>query len=745
MKWISFPKAKGKQRRPANYVRRRFVVNGELDSAVLTASALGVYIPYLNSKRISEEWLLPGYTDYNFRVQSNSFDLTDRLVQGENELLFIVGDGWFRGSVGIGSKTNCYGRNTSLGATLILIYRDGTKEVIEADERFEWTENGPLRENDLKVFEIYDARKTAVDWRPAVAGDYAGQVIQQEGERLIAHERFSAKVIKTPNGETVLDFGQNMTGYVAFSITNATAGTVASMTMGETLDENGNFTMKNLIAEGASLISGEVGQKLTYICKDGRQSYKPMFLLCGFRYVLLENWPEEIKSENFTAHAVYSDLPFKGSFTCSDETINSFVRNVRWSMKSNFVDIPTDCPTRERAGWTGDISVFAETSCYLANPSKFLKKWLTDYLLEQGDDGNLPYVVPEGGYSRLQRGSCGWSDAVAHIALTLYQFFEDKDELKRVYPFVKRFADFQLVRAQKKNPLSRTKNSKDRKYIIETGFHYGEWLEPDRPMYKDFIRDLFYPDTEFTTAQLFLLLNRTADMAEILDEAEDAKKYKAVAEKVKAAYTRYFLPDGKVKSDRQCRYVRPLLAGLTENPEIAADLNEIIVKNNYKIGTGFHTTYKVLSVLCDYGYTDTAYRMLENRECPGWLYEVMRGATTTWENWNGIAEDGTVRDSHNHYAPGAVAAWLFAYCAGIRPLKPGFEEVLIKPFVGGTLTWAQAKYESIQGIIFSRWERNGSALKLTIKVPVKTRVELPDGSSLDVDAGEHVLESEVSL
>lgn len=243
MKWISFPKAKGKQRRPANYVRRRFVVNGELDSAVLTASALGVYIPYLNSKRISEEWLLPGYTDYNFRVQSNSFDLTDRLVQGENELLFIVGDGWFRGSVGIGSKTNCYGRNTSLGATLILIYRDGTKEVIEADERFEWTENGPLRENDLKVFEIYDARKTAVDWRPAVAGDYAGQVIQQEGERLIAHERFSAKVIKTPNGETVLDFGQNMTGYVAFSITNATAGTVTSMTMGETLDENGNFTI----------------------------------------------------------------------------------------------------------------------------------------------------------------------------------------------------------------------------------------------------------------------------------------------------------------------------------------------------------------------------------------------------------------------------------------------------------------------------------------------------------------------
>lgn len=738
-----------KKRAPASYIRKSFCVNGDVKNAELYITALGVYIGYLNGERLDNQVLLPGYTDYKHRVQYQSYDITDKLRQGENVIGAVVGDGWYRGSVGIGSKINCYGTKTKFACRLEITYADGRKDTIDSDDSFRVTQNGALRENDLKIREVYDATKELSGWNNigfddsawgcAVSAEYNGEVVSSDGEKVIEHECFTPDVLHTPDGSAVLDFKQNMAGYVEFTVTGKKGHTV-KLTMGEVLDENGNFTMKNLSAEGAALISGEVGQELIYTLKDGTQTYKPHFHVCGFRYVKLENWPEEVKSESFKAHAVYSDLEFTGKFTCSNELINKLVNNVRWSQKSNFVDIPGDCPTRERAGWTGDISVFAETACYLSDPRKFLKKWFKDYMLEQWEDGSLPYVVPDGGYDKRQRSCLAWSNAIANITMIMYDFYGDKTLIEDVYDCVKRFVEYNIERAKKKNPFFLFKTGEHRKYIVETGFHYGEWLEPTRPMYKDFIKDLFYPDTEVTTAWFYKTAEQLSKMADILGKTEDKAKYGNLAENIKKAYHKEFLKNGKVVSDRQCRFVRPIFMGLIDGEikaETAEALNKMCISNDYKIGTGFHTTYKILSVLHECGYTDTAFKMLENTKQPSWLYEVTKGATTTWENWNGIDEKGKPTDSQNHYAPGAVTAWLFNTVAGIRPLKPGFEEILIKPVYGGSLTFAECEYKSVKGLIKVRWDLKDGKFTVKVTTPVNGKLIMPDGAQYELEIGNH--------
>lgn len=733
----------------ASYVRRVFTAKKAVINAQLYMTALGLYRGYLNGAVLDEQLLTPGYTDYNYRVQYQSYDVTERIKTGENVIGAVVGDGWYRGCINIGSIRNAYGTRIKLAFALLITYEDGEQTYILSDESCKATQNGALRENNTKTIERYDATRELPDWNKAGyhdeawhavrKGTYTGLVIPQQGERILRQERFKPTVLRTPDGNTVLDFGQNFAGWIAFAVSGA-AGQQVSITMGETLDESGNFTMKNLAAEGASVISGEVGQRLEYTCRDGRQTYEPFFQYCGFRYALLENWPEAVKAENFEGIAIYSEMNYHGAFTCSNELINQLVRNVRWSQKSNFVDIPGDCPTRERTGWTADIAVFCETACYLSDAKKFLLKWMEDYKLEQGEDGNLPFVVPDGGKGGMQRGCMGWSTAIAELAMTLYQFYGEKAILENVYDTVARFVQFNLERARKRNPWLLFRHYKHRDLIIEAGFHYGEWLEPGSKMYRDYIRNLFYPDTEVTTAGFYQTVKQLADMAQLLEKTDDMQRYAALAEKLKRVYQDNFLKDGLVESKRHCRYVRPLSMGLIK-PEkeqaVAAALNEKCRENNYRIGTGFLTTWKLLQTLSQYGYIDTAYRILENTKQPGWLYAVSKNATTTWENWYGIDENGVPVDSHNHYAPGSVVAWLFSHCAGIRPLEAGFSSVLIAPIPGGSLTWAKAEFESVHGRICSAWRIDGDTFYLDVATPMEAVIRLPDGQTHTVGAGTH--------
>lgn len=739
------------KKQPASYLRRAFQVCEGLCRGTLHMTALGVYIGFLNGKRLDERELLPGYTDYNHRVQYQTYDITELLDTGENVLGAIFGDGWYRGCLGIGSERSLYGKKTALACRLELEYADGSIEYIETDSVWRATQNGPLRENDLKTIERYDCRKEMAgwcapgfddkDWHEVQTVKYDGIIVPHEGEPILAHEIFPAKVLHTPDGGTVLDFGQNMAGRVSFTVSGSAGHTVA-LVMGEVLDENGSFTQKNLHAEGAKIISGELGQRLECTLRDGIQSYTPFFLISGFRYVRLENWPEEVRAENFSATAIYANMSYAGNFECSNPLINKLVENVRWSMKSNFVDTPTDCPTRERSGWTGDISVFGETACYLGDPYKFLKKWLHDFMLEQKPNGNLPYVVPAAGKNERAWGCAGWSDCIANLPMTLYRFYGDVSILEEVYDSVRRFVEFCRERAKKKNPLLFFKSGKHRKYIIETGFHYGEWLEPGVAMYKDFIKALFLPDTEVTTAWFYRTACLLAEMAELLGKTEDSKRYAKLGEDIRDAYRKEFLKLGRIHSKRMCRYVRPVMMGLAdadEAREIVAELNQKCIDNQYRIGTGFLTTWRLLDVLTQHGYIETAYKMLENTQQPSWLYSVTKGATTVWENWYGIDEKGVPRDSHNHYAPGAVTAWLFSTCAGIRPLSPGFRKILIQPQPGGTLSWAKAAYKSPCGDIISQWKSENGQFFLDIETPEGTpcTIVLPNGETHEVFGGKH--------
>lgn len=738
-----------KKQQPASYIRKVFKIIRPIKHAKIYMTALGVYEPYLNGKRLGNEMLLPGFTNYNRRVQYKEFDITQSIQYGQNVLGCIIGDGWYRGNVGAFNKRNVYGNRLKFACRIQLLYEDGDEEIISTDASWRATQGGPLRENDLKIMEAYDARKELSDWTaPETAFDdsdvkgwhqcrvssYKGEVVPMQGESILEQECFSPKILYTPDGSTVLDFGQNHAGHVRFTVTGK-SGTVVRLTMGEALDEQGNFTLKNLQGEGKGAEMMPVGQCLDYTLKEGKQTYKSTFLISGYQYVKLENWPEDVKEENFEAVAVYSDLKQTGTFTCSDERINQFVKNVRWSQKSNFVDIPTDCPQRERAGWAGDINVFLETANYLTDTRKFIRKWMQDFIASQNKTGALPYIIPEVPAIGAGKSSAGWSDAISTIPLIQYQFYGEMDEIEATYDAVKKFVEYNRRRAHRRHLLHLYRVEPHYNYILDTGFHYGEWLEPGGSNIKDALKAMVIPDAEVATAWFYYTAQNLVEMAGLLGKQNDVKKYSLLAQKIRDAYRREFLPGGQVHSHRQCKYVRPIYMGLAEKaeiPQIAERLNQLCIANHYKIGTGFLTTYQILQVLADHGYAETAYKMLENEECPGWLYEVKKGANTVWEGWDAIApKDGKLKAlSLNHYAPGAVVSWLFTHCAGIRGKAPGFEKIEIRPVAGGSLTFAQAEYKSIRGKIVSNWWIDGENFTLEIEIPkeIEATVILPDGT-----------------
>lgn len=739
---------------PASYIRKTFYIETAVKKATLYTTGLGVYSTYINGCDVNDSLLMPGFTNYNKRVQYFTKDVTNQISIGKNVIAAILGDGWYRGSLGAFSKRAFYGNKIKFAAALELVTEAGTIWVY-TDEDTKATQEGAIRGNDLKTFEIVDMTKELSGWNLSEFDDscwhrchvvsYEGEIVPNQGELIKEHERFTPKLINTPNKETVLDFGQNISGHVAFTVSGP-RGTKVILEMGETLDENGNFTVKNLseincsqITEGMEIPDSVFGQTLVYTLKEGNQHYKSQFLISGFRYVRLSNWPEEIKVENFEAVAIYGDLVYSGEFTCSNERINQLVNNVRWSQKSNFVDVPTDCPTRERAGWTGDVNVFSETACYLSDTRKFLKKWLQDFVGLQKPDGSLPFIVPEipmfsdgVDMQNLPYSSAGWSDALLNVPLVLYRFYGDKESISLVYDAAKRYVDFNVIRAKEKHKLHFYKLGAHYRYILDTGYHWGEWLEPGSSMMKDSIRALAFPDAEVATAWFYHSAKQLSQMAEILGKEEDQRKYSNLAEKIQKAYKREFLQWGGVQSKRQCKFVRPIAMEIADEKQarrIVKTLHKKCVKNQYKIGTGFLTTYQILQVLTDYGYKEDAYKMFTQSSCPGWMYELDKGATTIWENWMGIDDAGVPKDSQNHYAMGAAVAWLFSHVGGVTPLKPGFAQVKIQPVVVGDLEWACTSYQSVHGKITTKWEREGSKFRLLISLPenVKALVVMPDG------------------
>lgn len=734
-KWID-PEGKidPQTQQPASYLRKRFHVV-KTGSARLYITCHGIYAAYINGQRAGDFVLAPGTSEYHTRLPYQTIDVTDLLHVGENEILIKLGDGWWRGGNGISGVRNLYGTKLALLCQLEI---DG-KCVLISDETWQASQDGPIRTNDLQLGEVYYANYDTKNWHSVTVQSFEyDNLVCSNSVPIREQERLTAKLLITPNGEKVLDFGQNMAGYVEFRV-QAKQGQNIILTHGEMLDSDGNFSDEN-IAAGRNR-KEPMHQQIEYICKEGVNHYKPEFCIFGFQYVKVDT-DIDIVPEDFVARAVYSDMEVTGTFTCSDQRVNKLVQNTLWSQKSNFCDIPTDCPTRERSGWSGDAGVFVETGLYLADCYPIFRKWMAEFGAAQGPDGKASNIAPRCGnpdfFTKLYEGSTGWGDACILVPYALYRFYGDTRILKENYETMKKWLQFSEKRAHKSRPQSWFKKNPYRKYTIDTGVHWGEWLEPNTDMVA-YTKEIFLKgSTEVATAYYSYSSRLFSEIAKVLGRTKDAEKYGKIADNARNAYRFTQLPQGRIISARQCHYVRPLAMGLLrleEAVQAATDLNELVIQNDYHLNTGFLSTPYLCRVLTDYGYTETAYRLLLQNTSPSWLYAVEQGANTIWESWEGnLADAGNA--SLNHYSKGAVVGWLFD---GVCGIQVSGQDVTISPKPNRLLSFAAAEYTSPVGLIKSSWRyaEGGLEFEITIPANVDAKILLPDGTEHAVTSGTH--------
>lgn len=760
-KWISGRAKEPKNARmPVDCFRKLFHAGKPVQKARIYASACGLYELRLNGQKVGDGVLLPGNTDIRKRIQYQSFDMTD-LLKEDNTLTALLADGWYRGSVGAFGPRNVYGRQTKLLVQLEIVYTDGTTECIVTDESWDWSNDGPIRFADLEDGEVVDARMAPSYNGKAVLSDTKGLPMPTASDNVLpkTHERFPGKLIVTPSGQKVLDFGQNLAGFVAFTV-QGKPGQTLRLRLGEILDEHGEFTQRNMqetrpvkeytrltevmfVTGMGKFYKGETQpsplQEICFTCSGSTDHYESKFMISGFRYALIET-DIDFKPEDFFAVAVYSDMEQTGDFHCSHEGINQLLRNNRWSMKSNYCDVPTDCPTRERLAWTGDAQIYFNTGAYFMNIAPFMRKWMRDIRDGQLKSGKLPAVVPYNGSAMCYDStgsSAGWQDAAILIPYRYWKRYGDEQVLRDSYDSMKAAAMFMINNTGHKDRKAAKANPYN-KYVYEKGMHLGEWLEP-----KEFQEEISAKSRpshpEECTAYLHYSMEHMAEVACHLGKAEDEALFREYADGAKQAYNWLFLKDGTPDTDRQAKLVRPLVFGLAEGETKKAvedRLAKAIVNREYKIATGFLSTPFLLGTLTDIGRVDLAYKVLENEECPGWLWQVNHGATTNWESWEGFTGyQGT--GSFNHYSPGAVCQWLFDTVCGIR--VDGENHFVIAPVPGGTLTHAEASYRSVYGEVRSRWERTDNGIRYVFEIPANCTAELrlPNGRTESVTAGVH--------
>lgn len=723
-----------KVRQPASYLKREFVTE-KTGRARLYITAHGLYEAHLNGKRVGEFVLAPGTDDYKKRLQYQVYDVSDLLKEGNNLIEVCIGDGWYRGNNGIDGTNHLFGDDLALLAQLEI---DG-EVVMTSDGDWFASQDGPIRFSDMEIGEVYDANKEEIrEWHEVKVVDHDLSKLVCSDEVIIREqERFDGKRIDTPDGSIVYDFSQNLAGYTSFEL-NAKKGQKLTIWHGETLDKDGNFTQTN-IDPGKRNKNGGIPQKVEYLCKEGLNTYKPHFSIFGFRYIKVET-DADLSDAKFTSIAVYSDMDQTARFECSNPDVNRLFLNGMWSMKSNFVDIPTDCPQRERSGWTGDAGVFVNTGAVLHDSYSVFRKWLAECRLAQKKNGIIANIAPpindpNSGFSTILDGSTGWGDAIVLVPYALYQAYGDKRILEENYEAMVRWVDFERKLAKKTKLKNRFRKDPDKEYIIEKGFHWGEWCQPDVDNGTELKENFTKGAPKSATAYYFYSTKLLSKIAVILGKEEDAKGYEELSEKIRRAYLNRFTEDGIVHSDRQCDYLRPLQFGILDRKEENAKiLNEMIVRNGYHLNTGFLSTPFLCPILCEYGYVDTAYRLLLQESAPSWLYAVKKGATTIWESWTGLEEANNA--SLNHYSYGAVSGWLVGGVCGIC-VENG--NVTIRPYPNEQLKYAKAEYRSPLGRIASSWRYFSDGIEYEFIVPANASAELilPNGEKRTLESGKH--------
>ncbi|SHN44944.1 family 78 glycoside hydrolase catalytic domain [Cryptosporangium aurantiacum] len=707
---------------PAIAFRGRFTVHrASLVAAWLHVTAHGVYEPYLNGTRIGDDVLAPGWSSYPHRLRYATHDVLPLLADGQNVLGALVADGWYRGRVGFdGGKRDVYGDTVGLFAQLEFIDADGTRTVVGTGPDWEYGPS-PITRTGLYDGEHHDARIplhwTGGDWQPVTTDPAPPRnLVTPDGPPVRRIQELAPVAVRG----SIYDFGQNLVGRVRLTVTGP-AGATVTLRHAEVLD-NGDLGIRPL---------RQAAQTDTYVLAgDGTEVWEPRFTLHGFRYVQVDG---DLTPDALTAIVVHSDMPRTGWFDCSDPDVSRLHENVVWSMRGNFVDLPTDCPQRdERLGWTGDIQLFAPTATYLYDCTGLLRSWLRDLAAEQYPDGNVPLFVPTLNYDRWPpQFMAAWGDAAVVVPWTLYQATGDDQVLRDQLPSMRAWVDG-------------VENLCGPTLTWPEGMQLGDWLEPASP-----------PDAPWQSSTDYRLVGTAsfAHCADLLSQIHDAlglpSRYGALAEEIKTAVRdAYVTPDGLLTSDSQTAYALAIGFGLLDGPDRqrAGDrLAELVRKNEYAIGTGFVGTPLVCAALTETGHVDDAYRMLLRRDCPSWLYPVTMGATTVWERWDSLLPDGRINPgemtSFNHYALGAIADWLHRTVAGLAPAAPGWSRLLIRPQppAGGELTWASARHLTPHGPAEVRWDLDQTTLRVDVLVPdgVSARLELPGAEPEEVGPGRH--------
>lgn len=741
-----------KKRYPVDLFKKKFSLDAsaKVRKARLYVTACGDYEARINGQRVGDFVLAPGITDYTVRLQYQTYDVTELVRPGENELFFSLADGWYRGSVGAWGLTCQYGVETKLLAQLEITLMDGSVRIIGTDGSFRWSNEGPIRFADHKDGEIVDARResgffpkgtsrTSAPWGNAKVTACDVVPTASDNVWIREKERFLPKVITTPAGKTVLDFGQNIAGYIEFTIT-AKEGQEVFLRFGEMLDENGEFTQKNIQCSNKKRTTPL--QQVRYICKDGENHYKTSFAVFGFQLVQVET-DVDWKPEDFTAIAIYSDMEQRTFFDSSNDLLNRFVESTLWSARNNSADIPTDCPTRERHGWTGDAQIFFGTAAHLLDYAAFARKYMRDLTDWQAKDkkGRFPQIAPAGGvdaYMETMNGSVGWADAGIIIPYRFWKIYGDRKVLTDNYAAMKKYARFMMGRCGKRGLFAKNLHlsGEAKRYAVNAGQSYGEWAEPaDVQPYK--WTDMVAPHPEVSTAYTAYMMRLMKEIARELGKEKDEKIFAFYEEKVRAAYQALVRTPGySLDTDRQASLVRPLYFGLLDEEQeqyAKKRLLEALDHYGWRLGTGFLSTPLILDVLEEIDI-EAAYRLLENEEMPGWLYMPKAGANTIWESWEGTSAQGGIA-SLDHYSKGAVCEWLFREMCGIH--VDGENHFVIAPKPGGHFTHASTEYHSIYGCVKSGWKKTEKSYEYQIEIPANTTAEiiLPDGRKETVSAG----------
>lgn len=728
-KWIT-PGYEEDSLRASPLFRRQFNSSKKIIAATANITSHGMYQAFINGKRVDDAYLTPGWTSYNTRLQYQSYDVTPLLRSGENAVGVVLGNGWYRGIMGFSNQKNIYGKDLALLFQLEIEYSDGSKEQIISDGSWK-SSTGAIVYSEIYNGETIDARKAKTGWNNINYNDHdwaavgeanfsKDNLIATENEPVRKQETFNpVKIFTTPKGEKVIDFGQNLVGWVVMKI-KGKAGDRIVLSHAEVLDKQGNFYTDNLRAAKA---------QNTYILKGGEEEvFEPHFTWQGFRYLRVEGISGDLNPNNFTAVALYSDMETSGTFKSSNSMVNQLQHNIRWGQRGNFLDVPTDCPQRdERLGWTGDAQVFSRTAAFNMNVHSFFSKWLKDLEADQ-IDGKVPHVVPNI-IGKNNVNSAGWADVATIIPWNLYLAYGDKKVLETQYSSMKAYVE--SIRRIAKNDL------------WNSGFHYGDWLY-FRPVDDDndgrsAVTDKFLIAQCFYAHSTQLLINT----AQVLNRQEDVQQYTELLKRIKTAFmNEYVSPNGRLASGTQTAYVLALnFDMLPENQrQQAAERLADNIKTYGHLTTGFLGTPYLCHVLTRFGYTDVAYKLLLHDKFPSWLYPVRMGATTIWERWDGIKPNGTFQsvgmNSFNHYAYGAIGDWMYRKMVGIDTFEDGagYKHIRIQPHIGGGFSNAAASLETYYGKVSNEWKLENGKLKMDVSIPVNTfaTVYMPAKAASDI-------------